>query len=287
MSLLFLSTAESLAGPSMAETPAANVTPLSIRSTAMARLVPNALRPEDAFGLTPYDRGKCRDRIASLRNEGLFTPPSLQGTLAYPGLAGGSNRGGIAIDPERRLIVANVTNLAFEVRLIPRADFETERDNKGFLRDYAPQEGTPYGMMREPILGPFFMPCTPPPWGMLVAVSLDTGAEVWRRPFGTVPDLLPLPAWIEPGLPNLGGPIITAGGVILIGASMDGRFRAFDVDTGEELFREKLPAGGNATPMTYRLGDDQRQYIVIAAGGHGKMGTRRGDYVVAYALPDS
>jgi quinoprotein glucose dehydrogenase len=255
--------------------------------TAMARLVPNSLRPEDAFGLTPYDRGKCRDRIASLRNEGLFTPPSLQGTLAYPGIAGGSNWGGIAIDPERRLIVANVTNLAFEVRLIPRADFEHERENKGLLREYAPQEGTPYGIMREPILGPFFMPCTPPPWGMLVAVSLDTGAEVWRRPFGTVPDILPLPAWFEPGLPNLGGPIITAGGVVLIGASMDGRFRAFDVETGEELFRDKLPAGGNATPMTYRLGEDQRQYIVIAAGGHGKMGTRLGDYVVAYALPDS
>jgi len=255
--------------------------------TAMARLVPNSMQPEEAFGLTPYDRGKCRDRIASLRNEGLFTPPSLQGTLAFPGVAGGSNWGGIAIDPERRLIVANVTNLAFEVRLIPRADFERERENKGLLREYAPQEGTPYGIMREPILGPFFMPCTPPPWGMLVAVSLDTGAEVWRRPFGAAPDMLPLPAWFEPGLPSLGGPFITAGGVILIGASMDGRFRAFDVETGEELFRDKLPAGGNATPMTYRLGPDERQYIVIAAGGHGKLGTRRGDYVVAYALPDS
>ncbi|MCP3984756.1 MAG: pyrroloquinoline quinone-dependent dehydrogenase [bacterium] len=253
--------------------------------TATARLVPNALRPEDVFGLTPYDRGKCRERIASLRNEGMFTPPSLQGTLAYPGIAGGSNWGGVAIDPERRLIVANVTNLAFEVRLIPRDDFEREREVEGVLREYAPQHGTPYGIMREPILGPFFMPCTPPPWGMLVAISLDTGAEVWRRPFGAAPDQLPLPAWIEPGLPSLGGPIVTAGGVVLIGASMDGRFRAFDVETGEELFRDKLPAGGNATPMTYRLDETGRQYVVISAGGHGKLGTRRGDYVVAYALP--
>jgi len=253
--------------------------------TAMARLAPSVLRPEDVFGLTPWDRGKCRERIASLRNEGLFTPPSLQGTVAYPGIAGGSNWGGIAVDPERRLLVANVTNLAFEVRLIPRDDFEREREDAGLLREFAPQQGTPYGMVREPIMGPFFLPCTKPPWGMLVAVSLDTGEEVWRRPFGTLPDQAPLPAWIEPGLPSLGGPIVTAGGVVLIGASMDGRFRAFDIETGEELFRDKLPAGGNATPMTYRLREGGRQFVVISAGGHGKLGTRRGDYVVAYALP--
>lgn len=121
---------------------------------------------------------------------------------------------------------------------------------------------------------------------MLVAVSLDTGAEVWRRPFGAAPDRLPLPAWYEPGLPNLGGPIITAGGVVFVGASMAGRFRAYDVETGAELFRDRLPAGGNATPMTYRLREGERQYVVIAAGGHAKLGTRIGDSVVAYALPE-
>ena len=161
-------------------------------------------------------------------------------------------------------------------------------EGQRLLREFAPQAGTPYGLMREPILSPWFLPCTPPPWGTLSAVSLESGEILWQVPLGTtLPDLIPIPLPIPVGLglPNLGGPIATAGGLVFIGAAMDGYLRAFDSETGEELWRDRLPAGGNATPMTYRLSEEGRQYVVIAAGGHGKLGTRRGDWVVAYALP--
>ena len=250
-------------------------------------LVPQTLRPEDAWGLTPWDRGRCRKRLEGLRSEGVFTPPSLEGTLVYPGYAGGTNWGGVAVDPERRIVVLNATNLAFAVRLIPRGAFEGERAAGGaLLREFAPQAGTPYGVVREPVLSPLMLPCNPPPWGTLTAVSLDSGDVLWQVPLGTVPDRIPIPIPIRFGVPNLGGPLVTAGGVVFIGAAMDGYLRAFDVETGEELWRDRLPAGGNATPMTYRLAPDARQYVVIAAGGHGKIGTRRGDSVVAYALPE-
>lgn len=257
--------------------------------TKPVALVPQQLRPEDAFGLTPWDRGKCRDKIAALRNEGIFTPPSLQGTLMVPGNAGGSNWGSVAIDPERRVAILNATNLPFATRLIPRDDFEREKaeGGKGLLglREFAEQAGTPFGMVREPLQGPLLMPCSPPPWGTLAAVSLDTGELLWQVPLGSVPDIFRLPIQAAIGLPNLGGPLVTAGGVAFVSASMDGNLRAFDVETGTELWHDRLPAGGNANPMTYRLSANGKQYVVIAAGGHGKLGTRRGDYVVAYALP--
>jgi quinoprotein glucose dehydrogenase len=155
------------------------------------------------------------------------------------------------------------------------------------VREFAPQEGTPYAMTREPILSPFFLPCNPPPWGTLAAVSLETGERLWESPLGTLPDRVPIPVPIDFGLPNLGGAMVTAGGLVFIGAAMDGYLRAYDAKTGEELWKDRLPAGGNATPMTYRLGPSRRQFVVIAAGGHGKLGTRRGDFLVAYALPAS
>jgi len=252
-----------------------------------APFVPQRLRPEDAWGLTPWDRWRCRKRLERLRIDGIFTPPSLRGTLVYPAHTGGANWGGVAIDPERRILVVNATNLAFEVRLIPRSEFESERaGGAALLREYAPQAGTPFGMLREPVLSPFKLPCNPPPWGTLTALSLDSGDVLWQRPLGTVPDLVPLPLPIELGLPNLGGPIATASGLVFIAAAMDGILRAFDIETGEELWSDRLPAGGNATPMTY-LGPDGRQYVALAAGGHGKLGTRRGDHVVAWALPGS
>jgi quinoprotein glucose dehydrogenase len=249
-------------------------------------LVPQRLTADDAWGVTPWDRGRCREQIAALRNEGIFTPPSVQGTLMFPGNAGGTNWGSVAVDPERRLVVQNQTNLAFVVRLIPRASFEEEaKAGKGplGLREFAPQEGTPYGLLRQPLQSPLLLPCNPPPWGTLAAWSLDDGQIRWQVPLGTVPDKIPVPIPITTGLPNLGGPLVTAGGVVFISAAMDGYLRAFDVETGAELWSDRLPAGGNANPMTYTA--NGRQYVVIAAGGHGKLGTRRGDWVVAYALP--
>ncbi|RIL04525.1 MAG: pyrroloquinoline quinone-dependent dehydrogenase [Proteobacteria bacterium] len=252
-------------------------------------LIPQTLAPEDAWGVTPFDRKSCREKIAALRNEGIYTPPSLQGTLMFPGNAGGTNWGSVAIEPKRRIAVLNQSNLPFVVRLIPRAAYDREKAvGKGAfeLREFAPQEGTPYALVRYPLQSPLQLPCNPPPWGTLAAVELDTGKLLWQVPLGTVPDLLRVPLPVKMGLPNLGGPLVTAGGVVFIGAAMDSYLRAFDVETGAELWSDRLPAGGNANPMTYRARDG-RQYVVIAAGGHGKLGTRRGDWVVAYALPRS
>jgi quinoprotein glucose dehydrogenase len=248
-------------------------------------LVPQTLRPEDAFGLTAWDRGRCREKLESLRNEGIFTPPSLRGTLMYPGNAGGVNWGSVAIDPRRRVAYFNATNLAFEVRLIPRADYEREKAaGRGLLglRELPPMLGTPYGMLRQPLLGPLGLPCTPPPWGFMGAFSLDTGEIVWKVPFGATPDRIPVTLF-EQGLPALSGVLVTAGGLVISGHTADGFLRAHDAETGAELWRDRLPAAGAANPMTYAVAG--RQYVVIAAGGHGKLGTRRGDWVVAYALP--
>jgi quinoprotein glucose dehydrogenase len=246
-------------------------------------LVPQSLRPEDAYGLFEWDRARCREKLAALRNEGTFTPPSLRGTLVYPGHAGGVNWGSLGIDPRRRVAFFDATNLAFQVRLIPRADYEREKaEGEGLLREFAPMLGTPYGMVREPVLGPFGVPCVPPPWGMMGAFSLDTGEILWRVPLGTTPDRIPWTLF-EQGLPSLSGVAVTGGGLVFSGNTADGFLRAHDAETGAELWRERLPAAGAANPMTYEVGG--RQYVVIAAGGHGKLGTRRGDWVVAYALP--
>jgi quinoprotein glucose dehydrogenase len=140
-------------------------------------------------------------------------------------------------------------------------------------------------MSRRVIRAPSGIPCNPPPWGTLVAADLASGAVRWNVAFGTAADALPDGISIPPGSPSLGGPIITAGGLVFIAAAMDNYLRAFDIDTGAELWKGRLPAGGQATPMTYRLRPDGKQFVVIAAGGHGKLGTKLGDSLVAFALP--
>jgi len=148
-------------------------------------------------------------------------------------------------------------------------------------------QGTPYGLFRVPaLLSPLDLPCTKPPWGTLLALDTATGEVKWEVPLGTVQDLAPVPLPIAWGTPNLGGPIVTQGGLVFIGAAMDNYLRAFELETGKELWKGRLPAGGQATPMTYRLSENGRQYVVIATGGHGRLGTDIGDSVVAFALPE-
>jgi quinoprotein glucose dehydrogenase len=246
-------------------------------------LVRHELSPGESWGIAYFDGLACRKRMASLRYDGIYTPPTEDGTLVFPGNAGGSNWGGVAVDPERQIVIANVLDLPWAVRLIPREAFETaERSNPQV--ELSPQEGTPFGLRREPLLSPLSLPCTPPPWGTLVAVDLDDGAILWRRPTGTVADLLPIPLHIELGTPSFGGPLVTATGLVFLAATMDHYLRAFDVETGDELWRGRLPFGGQATPMTYASGG--RQYVVIAAGGHARAGIPVGDALVAFALPE-
>jgi len=239
--------------------------------------------PDDIFAL-PVHRASCRERLGALRYEGMFTPPSLRGSLEYPGVAGGANWGGIAVDPERRIAVVSQTRLAVVQRLVPRAQQASTPSNPP-NEILFPQEGTDYAVLQSVLLSSLGIPCSPPPWATLLAVDLDDGRILWEVPFGTTRGQAPWPFWMELGVPAMGGPIVTAGGVVFIGASMDGYLRAYDLDTGSELWRDALPAVGQATPMTYRLRDGGRQFVVIAAGGHATLGTKLGDAVVAYALP--
>lgn len=251
--------------------------------TAPPPLVPEALKADDAFGIDDADRTACRNILASLRHDGMFTPPSVRGTLQIPGNVGGMNWGGMSYDPSRRILVASMNRLAAMVRLIPRADYEADRaKSKGerIFGEYNGMRGTPFAMYRTIIVSPKGVPCTPPPWGVLAAIDVDRGAVKWETPFGSIPQLSALGPNI--GSPNLGGSM-TSGGVVFIGAAMDEVFRAFDVETGKELWHASLPASAQASPMTYRAGG--KQFVVIAAGGHGKLHTKRGDAVVAFALP--
>jgi len=246
-------------------------------------IVPNTLEPRDAFGLTIWDKMACARKIRRLRREGLYTPPSLQGTLAYPFTGGGANWGGSAFDPSRNLLVVNMSNIAAYMRLTERTGDEDRVETIEDGAEYAPMEGAPYAMERSPLLSPLGLPCSPPPWGVLAGVDLSTGEIVWRTTHGTTEDLAGGLA-LKFGTPTLGGPIVTASGLIFIGAAMDDYLRAFDVETGEELWKGRLPAGPQATPMTYV--HDGKQYVVIAAGGHARAGTKIGDYVIAYSLPE-
>ena len=253
-------------------------------------LSPHRFEADQVWGITDADRAACRAAIEGLRNEGIFTPPSLRGTVVMPSNIGGAHWGGVAIDPVREIAVVPVNRIAAIVQLIPREGFDPERARAADQRlgqdyEYNSMQGTPYFMRRRMLLAPSRLPCTPPPFGTLVAIDLKTGGRLWEVPLGSFTRPLDpaLAAKVPPewGSPNLGGPIVTAGGVVFIGAALDRWLRAFDVETGRELWRGALPESGKATPMSYRLASGE-QFVAISVGGGGAWGA--GDYVVAFRL---
>lgn len=250
---------------------------------------PPPLTGASMWGATLFDQLACRIQFGRLRYDGRFTPPSTQGSLVYPGNFGVFNWGGVAVDPRRQIAFVAPDRLAFISRLVPRHDDTTlyvQGDNRpqGSLPALNENFGAPFAAQLSPFLSVLGIPCQAPPWGLVAAADLTTGKLLWQHKNGTVRDLSPVPVPFPMGVPNLGGGLVTAGGVAFMSGTLDYYLRAYDVTTGDPLWESRLPAGGQATPMTY-TGADGRQYVVVAAGGHGSLGTKAGDAVIAYALP--
>jgi len=268
-------------------------------------LLPRRFTEASAWGMTPLDQMVCRIAFRKLRYDGPLTPPSVQGTISYPGSAGIVGWGGVSIDQARQLLVVNSVHTPFVTRLFPRAQADAlglsiapntgnggTRGSSEAMQSGAkaglPQIGTPYAAQALPFLSPLGVPCMAPPWGRITAIDLRSRGIAWQRPFGTARDTgpfgwrvgLPLPL----GVPSSGGPVTTSSGLTFIAASQDRFLRAIETATGRELWRARLPAGGQATPMTFASAVSGRQIVVVSAGGHGGLNTQPGDYILAYAL---
>ncbi|KAA5610246.1 glucose/quinate/shikimate family membrane-bound PQQ-dependent dehydrogenase [Rhodovastum atsumiense] len=267
--------------------------------SALSLLSPEdaTIREADMWGATMFDQLACRIRFRSLRYEGMFTPPSEQGSIVYPGNFGVIDWGGIAVDPVRQIAFANPDAMAFVDKLIPRTQNSQQQsenvqhpaggaDIAGSTEGGAnPNLGAPYAVELNAFLSPIGFPCQAPPWGYVAGIDLRAGKVVYRHRNGTVRDLSPVPLPFKMGVPSLGGPILTAGGVAFLTSTLDYYVRAYDVTSGRQLWQDRLPAGGQATPMTYRADRSGRQLVVVVAGGHGSLGTKAGDAVIAYGLP--
>ncbi|AKO00013.1 glucose dehydrogenase [Xanthomonas oryzae pv. oryzicola] len=247
----------------------------------------------DAWGMTPFDQLACRIQFKQLRYEGMFTPPTLQGALAFTGNHGGINWGGVSVDLQRGIMVMNSNRLPYTLQVYTREKMNelgvvSVFDGKSKTPGYMAQKGLAYGARKEPWMSPLNTPCVAPPWGYIAGVDLRTQQVIWRRPLGTGYDQgpmgIPSKTKFEIGTPNNSGSLATAGGVTFIGASLDDFMRGFDTRTGKQVWETRVPAGPQAAPMSYTI--NGKQYIVAAVGGHDRMETKLGDSVIAWALPD-
>ncbi|HET9160543.1 MAG TPA: pyrroloquinoline quinone-dependent dehydrogenase [Caulobacteraceae bacterium] len=266
------------------DVPGEKTSPTQPFPATLPPLAPQSQAANQVFGITEADRKFCADALGKLSGASIFTPPSLAGELTIPGNVGGINWSGYALDARRGLLIAPVTNMPYRIRLIPADRLSSGADRGDFRAETAAQRGAPYGVTRAALRGPSGAPCIPPPWGELVALDLAKGKIAWRTPLGSMDELAPGIGQVAKGSAVLGGPIVTASGLVFQGGSIDRRFRAFDVATGKELWSAELPASAHATPITYQAGG--KQYVVIAAGGSAKIEEeKQGDALVAFALP--
>jgi quinoprotein glucose dehydrogenase len=249
--------------------------------THVPPLLSQQISADDVFGLIPFwESAVCRAKVAAARNEGLYTPPSTQGTIVFPMTGGGVNWGGAAFDPVNQILYANVSRAIHIIKLLPRAAV-ADSFNPPPGHDFGRQQGAPFAMTRAVALSPTGLLCNKPPWGEMVAVDLKAGRILWRARVGTTEDRAPLGIALPFGTPLVNGVAITAGGLVFTGA-MDAYLRAFDARSGRELWQGRLPVPGVANPMTYQWKGEQ--YVAIGAGGHSESGTTIGDSVVAFRL---
>lgn len=249
------------------------------------------------WGLTPLDQLWCRIRFREARYEGPFTPPNVKPSITYPSYLGGINWGGVSVDPERKLLVANWSRMANYTRLVPRKDADAMDikaagvaggQHVGAVGLPVAQTGTPFAALTAAFLSPLAVPCTEPPFGKIALVDLVKRKIVWQRPLGTSADSgpfnirtgLPLPM----GVPNSGGTLTTRSGLIFVAATQERAIRAYTVNSGKLVWKARLPAGGHAAPMSYISPGTGRQFIVIAAGGNVSLNSGADDAVVAFAL---
>ena len=246
---------------------------------------PKPLDEASMWGATPFDQLACRIAFRKLRYDGRYTPPTSQGSIIYPGNFGTFNWGGIAIDPERQVAFAMPVYLAFTSTLIKRPNATDRVITKPSEPPFNENFGAPYAVKMGAFLSPLGLPCQAPPWGYVAGADLTTGRIVYRHVNGTVRDLSPIPLPLKLGVPGIGGPLVTRGGLAFLSGTLDYFVRAYDVTSGAQLWERRLPAGGQATPMTFWSRASERQFLIVVAGGHGSTGTAAGDSIVAYALP--
>jgi quinoprotein glucose dehydrogenase len=227
------------------------------------------------WGFTPWDRGKCRDLFRSKNYEGVFTAPSLKGSITYPDNLGVMNWGSAAIDPARNLLVINTSHVATVAQLVPREQADARFAKGEWL---LAQEGTPYAAQWTAMLSPWGAPCNKPPWGRLVAVDLARGTLAWSASTSVADD--------DPGSSGYGPALVTASGLVFHGGTHRSVLRVHDIANGARIATFPLPAGLHAGPISYKLRPEGKQYLVVAPGGHVGIGSELGDSVIAYTLPD-
>ncbi len=288
------------AAPQRGKVPEERLSPTQPFSTGMPSFAGDVLTEKDMWGITPIDQLYCRLWFKKLRYDGRETPPGLDESIIYPSIGGGMNWGGVAYDPERRVMIVNSLYYATLIKLIPRAEADRQiaaATKAGGSHDIAlavaplPMEKTPYGARVRGFTTPLNTLCHAPPYGKMSAIDMDTQELLWQRPVGTIRDSGPLGLKtglpIRMGMPGFGGTLVTRSGLTFFGAQKERTFRAFETATGKELWSDRMPASGNANPMTYIGPKTGKQFVIVAASGHvTSQSMPLGRTFRAYALPE-
>jgi quinate dehydrogenase (quinone) len=258
----------------------------------MPQIGAQTLTESDMWGATPFDQLLCRIAFKGMRYDGVYTVPGTDLALNFPGSLGGMNWGGFSTDPTTNTIFVNDMRLGLWIQMkeaAPSTAVNSGSEATNTVMGLVPMRGTPYAVDKNRFLSALGIPCQAPPYGSLTAIDMDSQKIKWQVPLGTVEDTgpmgikmgLPIPI----GMPTIGGSLATQGGLVFFAATQDYYLRAFDSATGKEIWKARMPVGSQGTPMTYKSPKTGKQYIVISAGG-ARQSPDRGDYVIAYALPN-